>query len=291
MVNLLAACGGVLIIGAVVVEVFKDLFQPSDSGALSDWVGRRLFNLLRRRRSILPLAGPLALVAVIGSWVVLLVLGFALVYYVGFPEQFQTSTGTIPPPSPRYLSAVYLSFETLITLGYGDIVPHTMIMRFVATTESLIGFALLTASVSSIVLIYPALSRTRLLARAISHTVDAEHTTGLLTADSGSDAVLAAFARDVSLIRIDLVHFPLIYYFAPNDDRASIACWMADLTRMAREALERHAPHHVRLSAGALDKALDDLAALLARRFVPMDPADREAVFRAFARDQGIKAG
>jgi hypothetical protein len=227
-------------------------------------------------------------VTVIGSWVLLLVFGFALVFYVGFPDQFQTSTGTIPPSSPRYVSAVYLSFETLITLGYGDIVPHSMAMRFVATTESLIGFGLLTASVSSIVLIYPALSRTRLLARAVSHTVAAERTTGLLITDSGSDAALAAFARDVTLVRIDLVHFPILYYFAPNDDRASIAWWVADLTRMAREGLDVHAPQHVRLAAGALDKALDDLAALLADRFVRMKSADRDAVFRAFARDQAV---
>jgi hypothetical protein len=290
MLDVLTAGGGVVIIGAVVIEVFKDLFQPTDSGALSDWVGRRLFNLFRRRRPMLPMAGPLALVAVIGSWVVLLMLGFGLVYYAGFPDQFRTGTGAMPSQSPRYLSALYISFETLITLGYGDIVPHSMTMRFVATTESLIGFGLLTASVSSIVLIYPALSRTRLLARAVSHTVAAERETGLSTADSGSDAVLAAFARDVTLVRIDLVHFPIIYYFAPNDNHASVACWVAELTRMAREGLALHAPKHVRLSAGALDKALDDLAALLAKRFVRIDPVDRDAVFRAFARDQSITA-
>jgi hypothetical protein len=183
---------------------------------------------------------------------------------------------------------MYMSFETLITLGYGDIVPQSMAMRFAATTESLIGFGILTASVSSIVLLYPALSRMRLLARAVSHTVAAERATGLLTAESGSDAMLAGFARDVTLTRIDLVHFPIIYYFAPNDDHASVAAWTPDLTRLAREGLSPDAPRHVRLAAGALDKALDDLAALLAERFVHPQSADRDAVFRAFATDQSV---
>lgn len=291
MLDVLTTCGGVVLIGAIIWEVFKDLFQPTNSSALSDWIGRRLFNLLRRRRPMLPLAGPLAVVAVIGSWVLLLILGFALVYYGAFPEQFRTSTGTTPPHSARFLSAMYVSFETLITLGYGDIVPQSVAMRFTATTESLIGFGLLTASVSSIVLLYPALSRMRLLARAVSHTVAAEQRTGLLTAESGSDAVLASFARDVTIARIDLVHFPVIYYFAPNDNRASVAWWAPELIRLAREGLSADAPKHVRLAAGALDKALDDFAALLAERFVHMDSADRDAVFRAFARDQVIHVG
>jgi hypothetical protein len=56
----------------------------------------------------------------------------------------------------------------------------------------------------------------------------------------------------------------------------------------APEGLSTRAPTHVRLAAGALDTALHDLADLLARRFVHVDPADRDAVFRAFARDQTI---
>jgi hypothetical protein len=161
-------------------------------------------------------------------------------------------------------------------------------MRFTATTESLIGFGLLTASVSSIVLLYPALSRMRLLARSVSHTVAAERQTGVLTAEIGSDAVLADLARDLTYVRIDLVHFPIIYYFAPNDNRASVAWWASDLARFAREGLSSNRPKHVRLAAGALDNALDDFAALLAERFVHMDATDRDAVFRAFARDHAI---
>jgi hypothetical protein len=58
----LAACGGVVLISLVVMEVFKDLFHPTNSGALSEWLGRRLFNLFRRKIWLLPLAGLLTLV-------------------------------------------------------------------------------------------------------------------------------------------------------------------------------------------------------------------------------------
>ena len=105
MLDVWSACAGVLLIAAVSWEVFRDLFHPANGGALSDWLGRRLFRLFRGGR-LLPAAGPLAVVATIVSWVLLFVVGFALIYYAGYPEHFSTSTGTVPPASPRFASAL-----------------------------------------------------------------------------------------------------------------------------------------------------------------------------------------
>jgi hypothetical protein len=69
---------GIALIGSILWEVFRDLFHPAQRGALSDWIGRHLFNILRRRRAALPTAGPLSLVLVIAVWVCGLGLGFAL---------------------------------------------------------------------------------------------------------------------------------------------------------------------------------------------------------------------
>jgi hypothetical protein len=284
MANLITAAG-VLLIGTIIWEVFKDLFHPAHRGALSEWIGRGIFNALRRSPSVLPFAGPLAVASVIAAWVLLLVAGFAFVYYGYFPAQFQTSMAQTPPGSARALTVLYFSFETLVTLGYGDLVPHTTAMRLVATSEALIGFGLLTASVSSIVLLYPALSRMRLLARAVAHVVSSERANGLALAAGDSDVILAGLARDVTHARIDLVHFPVLYYFAVSDENASIAHWAPELVRLARAGVSDTNAKQVRLAAGVLDAALDDLAEILRERFVPDGAADRDSIFRAFARD------
>ena len=287
--EVLAAVAGLAIVVLIVAEVFFDLFHPAHSGALSDWIGRRLFNLLRRRRSLLPLAGPLSVVIVIATWVLMLVLGFGLVYYGSFPEGFRTSTGEVPPRSPQFLSALYFSFETLITLGYGDYVPHAVPLRFVATSQALIGLGLLTASVSSIVLLYPALSRMRLLARSVAHFVAAERDASLSIAECDSGAILAAFARDVSNTTIDLLHFPIVYYFAADDAEASLARWTGQLVRIAGQGMSTTARPEMRLAAAVLDRALTDFSVHVAERFLSIDPADREAVFRALAKDQAVE--
>jgi ion channel len=279
------ALAGLALTAIILSEVFSDLFRPSGTGALSDWLGRRLFTLLKRWPRRLPLAGPVVLVTVIGTWVAGLVIGFSLMYYLAYPADFRTSTGSIPAGSSRFSSVLYFSFETLVTLGYGDLVPQTPLMRTVSTIEALVGFGLLTASVSSIVLLYPALSRMRLLARGMSHLVAAEKQLGLLVVDSGSDVVLNSLARDVTHARIDLMHFPIVYYFAVSDRPAAIATWMRDLTRLAIDGRSPGRPEHVRLASAALDAALHDFADILERRFLHTHSQDRQQIFESFARD------
>jgi hypothetical protein len=181
------------------------------------------------------LAGPLTLIVVVGVWVLGLVLGFSLVYLGHYPDEFRTSMGVLPAPSHEFANVLYFSFATLTTLGYGDPVPATAFTRGTATTQALLGFGLLTASVSSIVLLFPALSRMRLLAREVSHVVKAERHTAKRISDVRPE-VLGRLARDVASTRIDLMHFPILIFFASSDEEASIARWTADLERMAREA-------------------------------------------------------
>jgi len=277
---------GLLLVGAVAWQVFSDLFHPAGTAALSDWVGRVVFNNFKRFPRSLPLAGPVALVTQIALWVAGLVLGFAFLYLYAYPGDFRTSTSEVPADSSRFLAVLYFSFETLITLGYGDVVPHSMVTRVVSATEGLIGFAILTASVSSIVLLYAALARMRLLARGVFHLVEAERACGTSVASTGSDVILSSLARDVTRARIDLVHFPIVYYFASHDPNASVARWLGDLVRFAREAGSPERSPRVRFAAKALDGALHDFAAIVEERFLHTRSDNRDIIFDALRRDQ-----
>jgi hypothetical protein len=68
---------------------------------------------------------------------------------------------------------------TITTLGFADVIPHAGWLRGVAPLEALLGFGLLSASISWLLLIYPAISRRRSLAYEISLLVEAEGQAGV----------------------------------------------------------------------------------------------------------------
>ena len=279
---------GLALIGVTLWDVFNDLFHPAARSAFGDWLARRLFNLLRAKASLRSLAGPLAVILIILSWVLGLVVGFAMMFWPTFPQDFLTSTGAIPPNSSHTLTVIYFSFQTLITLGYGDLIPAMQPVRFLASCEALIGFGLLTASISSVVLLYPALSRTRLLARSIAHAVESERRLGLSVIRADAESVLMSLAQQMTQARIDLIHFPITYFFAVGNDDVALSKWIFEADRLAREGARELCEPATRLAACMLEIALDEFAQIVAKRFLPHAPQERIEIFKAFAADHGV---
>jgi hypothetical protein len=281
----LKAIPGVLILGFTFREIFQDLFHPTRTGSLSDFVGRTLFRLLRHRHSTLSLAGPLSLVVVILCWAFAQAVGFALIYWIGFPSEFQTSKGTAPTVGNGFWLMLYFSLQVMTTLGLGDLLPTAGWLRGLATFQALSGLALVTASVSWIVLLYPALARMRTLARRASILARAEEKTGVDVVSGDAQYLLGDLALDVIRTRVDLIYFPIIYYFRSESGRASLPESIPYLVTFAKAACKPETPDRVRLAGSALDVALDDLAKTLGERFLHKEAADTEAVFRSYAED------
>ena len=70
------------------------------------------------------------------TWIAGLILGFGLL-------QWSVEGGLVPRPSLS--SQFYMSGETFFTLGYGDIVPQTLLGRFIGVVDP----ALVSASLPS----------------------------------------------------------------------------------------------------------------------------------------------
>lgn len=123
----------VSLVGAVPIvvalrDIFHTLFHPAGSGSVGRAVQRvtwRVFRILARRRpQALALAGPTAVVAVIGSWAFLAIVGWALVYWPQLPGGFHFASGV--PATDGFGEALYVSLVTLSTLGYGDVTPASV---------------------------------------------------------------------------------------------------------------------------------------------------------------------
>ncbi len=281
---------GVCVVCFAVRQMFHDLFHPSEGGSLSEFVARRIFQFLRRWPRSLPLAGPLATVLIIFAWAILLASGFALIYWAVPGGNFKVEPG-LQGPQHGFWSAFYFSLEVMTTLGLGDIKAIPDWLRVLIALHTLVGFALVTASLTWILLIFPAISRTNRLALMASAIVEAERRTGIEAVSGESTRLLQQLAAGILAFRVDLIHFPITYYFRSEGDDACMGRSIGYIDRLARQAVDSRRPERVRFYGHTLQFALEQAAEVLARRYERIDARNRAAVFRAYANHHAIALG
>ncbi len=292
--TVLATLLGAALILAALRDIFHQLFHPGGTGSMSGalmsivW---RVFRSVARRRypSLLSLAGPSALITVIASWVALQTVGWAFIYWPRLSEQFLLAPGLDPSEQQGFVDALYLSLVTLSNLSYGNIAPTSDLLRVLVSLKALIGFGLLTASLTWVVSIYPPLTRRRAFDQHIALVRDAESETGISLTKAGAEAAerrLEALTSQLVTIRSDLVQFPITYYFHPSDERFSLPANARALLRIAEEGVGENDSPAVRLSANELRSTADDFSAMLASSFLGLSSASTEEVLKAYARDQ-----
>jgi hypothetical protein len=271
-------------------DVFDALFHPEGRGSLARLITRSVWGAFRAvapGTRAFPLAGPVARVAVIATWAALLVLGWALVYVPHMPEGFRFDSGAASAGGD-FVHALYVSLVTLTTLGFGDVTPQADGLRVVLPLEALLGFGLLSASISWLLLIYPVLSRRRSLAYEIWLLREAEPDTRLSLDDlepEATERVLSELTSRLVGVERDLVNFPISYYFAESDPRFSLPAVAPYLVELGRRGIAEGRPDRVRLRADMLLKVVDDLAKTTAARFHGQRAGTTDELLRAYARD------
>lgn len=164
----------------------------------------------RRRENFLGLYGPLALISLLGTWTIILIVGFALV---------QWSLGSdlrAPEKIVGFGTDIYLSGTTFFTLGFGDVVPDTGIARGFAVLEAGLGFGMLALVIGYLPVLYQAFSRR-------------EANISLLDARAGSPP------SAVELLR----------RYAEANAMDNLAPFLMDWERWAAELLESHLSYPV----------------------------------------------
>lgn len=274
-------------VGVALRDIFHTLWHPSGRGDLSSWVMRAVWWLGRRRRergTAGVLTGPVALVLVILSWITLLVGGGALVYAPHLPEAFLFQSGLDVSGRSDVLDAVYVSAVALATLGLGDVVPTAGWLRIAVPVQALIGFGLLTASVTWVLQIDPALIRRRALAVRLAQLRSIPFDDLLLDPQTGSAAVLLdGLAGELAQARVDLTQYSETYYFRDGTEEAALPAMIqvaADLASAGRRAPRTD----VRLAAVRLGRAVDDFAQVVDDQFLHTG-AGADDVLLAYGRD------
>lgn len=145
------------------------------------------------------------------------------------------------------------------------------------------GFALLTAAVTWVLQLYPALARRRALAvrlRLLRQAQDAqplEYVAERLTASA-----LHGLAAEIAAIRVDFAQNTEMYYF--HDGHGTSLAEAVPYLMSLSDAGSRSERPEVRLAWSVLDRSLDDLASVIDAQYLRTGQ-DTAAVFAAYGRD------
>lgn len=227
---------GLALLLFVVNDVYATILHARARGGwISETINRTLwgatraiaFRLTRQRRHrLLNSIGPLLLPLLLGTLIILLVVGFALIYLPQMPASFYVAPEAA---SPSWVEALYFSGITLTTVGYGDIAPHSTAMRLIALVQAASGFVLISLGVTYLITVYSALERKRTVALTFYHRADQGADAAGFIAHHfvdgkfyGLDTTLRAATRDIQTLLEAHVEHPIIHYFHPTEVHKSM---------------------------------------------------------------------
>jgi hypothetical protein len=264
------------------------------------WLWLRLASLLPSgsvRESVYAVFGPLCLLSLFATWMLGLVVGFALLHWsLGTPL-------SITHGAPDFVTYVYLSGTTLFTLGYGDVTPLNTAGRLLAAGESGLGLGFLAMVIGYLPVLYQASSRREvsislLDARAGSPPTATQFLVRLAQSRrlTALDPLLAEWERWSAELLESHLSFPVLSYYRSQHANQS---WLAALTvvldtcSLLLAGVEDSDPYQAQLTFAMARHAAVDLALVLSVRPLKPEPdrlddAQLEVV-RSRLRTAGIK--
>ncbi|MBE9109753.1 two pore domain potassium channel family protein [Nodosilinea sp. LEGE 07298] len=236
-------------------DIFLTVLHPrSESNLLSMLVARIVWGLFRavaqglpkQRDRILSYGGATIIVTLTGAWILMLLIGFALIVWPGLGTAIQMTPGETPTD---FVTALYYSGFSLTTLGTGDLIPTTATYRFLMVLKSFLGFSIFTLVLSYVLAVYGALNSRNTFALSLHHrTADSADPAELLRRlATGNDlSTLNQNITDIAEKLISLVElnnsYPLLLYFRyrqPYYALARIIYLVIDAATLTKSALDQ----------------------------------------------------
>ncbi len=227
--DFLYTAAGVIFLALVFYDIYATILRATKHpGLFSEFINRGSWriasgltrNLNRRwRHRVLSSVGPLLLPTLIGFIILMLLVGFALIYLPRIETGFQVNDTSHHTPA---LQALYFSGITLLTIGYGDVLPITRVTRLVAVVEAASGVAIISLSITYLLTVYGALERKRAVALKFYHQArQGADISGFLINhfSRGRFYSLPEFLReathDLQIMLESHLEHPVIHYFHP----------------------------------------------------------------------------
>jgi hypothetical protein len=164
--NILSMAAGIALVVITLGDIFQVVVVPRSTGRRyrvsfylwrSTWrvwpaLGWRLYPTdSDRREEFLAMFAPFMLIALLGVWVALLLLGFALLSW--------GLRAGLSPANASFGTTLYFAGTSLLTIGFGDVVGRTAGPRLVAVLAGLAGLSLLSITTAFLFAIFGSFQR------------------------------------------------------------------------------------------------------------------------------------
>jgi hypothetical protein len=149
-VNLIFLISGIFLYVAIVLDLVKTTFTSTGGGKLTKILSSSIWQLFflisgkNGRSKVLPYAGPLVMLTVLGVWIIGLWVGFFLLI-LSDPNSIMNSS--TKEPADVFEKLYYAAF-TLSSLGVGDFTATNDLWRVLTGVAAFSGLAFITASIT-----------------------------------------------------------------------------------------------------------------------------------------------
>ncbi len=229
MATFVYTTAGFVLLALIVFDIYATVLHSSARyGPVGESLNRLVWRMTRaaafrlsrsNRHRLLNMVGPLLLPLLIVTYIVLLVLAFALIYYPHVPSGF---TFSVERQERGWVDALYFSGVTLTTVGYGDVAPRLAPLRFLALFEACSGLIVITLAITYILTVYSALERKRAVAVSLYHQAgEGADVAGFIAHHFvegrfyGLRDALRTVTRDLQALHESHIDHPVIHYFHP----------------------------------------------------------------------------
>jgi hypothetical protein len=184
------------------------------------------------REQLYSIYGPASLLLLLALWALLLVTGYACLFFaLGTPF---TDPLLGHSHLAHFRTDFYVSGTTLFTLGLGDVIPHTLEPRALIVAESANGLGLIALVIGYVPVLYGAFSHREVSVALLDARAGSPPTGSELIRrhafDGGQDALAALLAEWESWCAEILeshVSYPILCYYRSQHDNQS---WLSGLT-------------------------------------------------------------
>jgi len=186
----------------------------------------------KAREQLYSIYGPASLLLLLVLWAILLVAGFALLFFaLGTPFADPLAKASA---FAKFRTDVYVSGTTLFTLGLGDVVPRALAPRALIVAESATGLGLIALVIGYVPVLYGAFSHREVSIALLDARAGSPPTaTELLRRhafEGGQDTLaelLAEWERWAAEVLESHVSYPILCYYRSQHDNQS---WLSALT-------------------------------------------------------------